>query len=232
VASVIRNATGLTYLAGLWEEDLHRGLLWEIDVGISNSSKPAIPADAARWRAPSWSWALSNVPIYFIADKQSSFEPAFSERTRDAKLLRSSKGIHSWLENAISIKTITMKAWTMAVFYTTSAVQSDNSCVIDRANKVLQAYYKGNFLGDATLDVMLPDTGQRQGEIIWVCKRVFNTRIMQELVSVVYFLLVEAAGPLPNTYKRIGQGRTSAYYRCNKYEDPFAGWIEREVNLI
>ena len=38
------------YVAGLWEKDLHRGLLWKIE--DSERAAPAIP-----FRAPTWSWA-------------------------------------------------------------------------------------------------------------------------------------------------------------------------------
>ena len=48
IAGQIRGATGYTYLAGLWQEDLHTGLLWYAD---GPKATPRI------WRAPSWSWA-------------------------------------------------------------------------------------------------------------------------------------------------------------------------------
>ncbi|KAE9379674.1 HET-domain-containing protein, partial [Stipitochalara longipes BDJ] len=42
-----------TYIAGLWKQDLLRGLLWRIE-----GSKPGeLPLEATPYRAPSWSWA-------------------------------------------------------------------------------------------------------------------------------------------------------------------------------
>lgn len=47
VARKIQQATGFTYLAGLWLEDLPRSLLWS-GVGINRSLRPSLN--------PSWSW--------------------------------------------------------------------------------------------------------------------------------------------------------------------------------
>jgi len=51
IASAIAVATQDRYVAGLWEHDLHRGLLWSAP--DSTNSKP----DLRQYRAPSWSWA-------------------------------------------------------------------------------------------------------------------------------------------------------------------------------
>lgn len=59
IAKTIANATEVKYLTGLWEHDLHRGLLWSAP--DSTSSKP----DLRRYRAPSWSWALLNATCTF-----------------------------------------------------------------------------------------------------------------------------------------------------------------------
>ncbi|KAH0562034.1 hypothetical protein GP486_003260 [Trichoglossum hirsutum] len=51
IATAIANATGDTYLAGLWQHDLHRGLLWT----APDSTKARL--QLRHYRAPSWSWA-------------------------------------------------------------------------------------------------------------------------------------------------------------------------------
>lgn len=51
IAKAVATATGDRYVAGLWEYDLHRGLLWSAP--DSTSSKPEL----RKYRAPSWSWA-------------------------------------------------------------------------------------------------------------------------------------------------------------------------------
>lgn len=57
IADQSKGATRHTYLAGLWQEDLHTGLLWYAD-----GPKPA----PRIWRAPSWSWAQPTGPIILI----------------------------------------------------------------------------------------------------------------------------------------------------------------------
>jgi hypothetical protein len=52
LARVLARKIGSRYLAGLWEEDLPRGLAWEWQGDGTDSS--ALPSS---YRAPSWSWA-------------------------------------------------------------------------------------------------------------------------------------------------------------------------------
>jgi hypothetical protein len=47
-ARQIAQHTGFTYKAGIWLEDVHRGLIWEADGTVKRT---------AEFRAPSWSWA-------------------------------------------------------------------------------------------------------------------------------------------------------------------------------
>lgn len=51
IANAIQKATRDRYLAGLWQNDIHRGLLW----GVPDSA--AAKPDLREPRAPSWSWA-------------------------------------------------------------------------------------------------------------------------------------------------------------------------------
>lgn len=47
----------LRYLAGLWEHELHRGLLWKKGVGEQD-------VDPVEYRAPSWSWASIESDVF------------------------------------------------------------------------------------------------------------------------------------------------------------------------
>ncbi|KAK5659916.1 hypothetical protein OQA88_13380 [Cercophora sp. LCS_1] len=49
------------YLAGLWSEDLHRGLLWKVHVGNLVRAEP--------YRAPSWSWAVTDQVVLYNGPK-------------------------------------------------------------------------------------------------------------------------------------------------------------------
>jgi len=53
VAQNIAERTGYHYQAGLWEEDFHRGLLWQSCQIMKKDEKPPIP---------SWSWASVRLP--------------------------------------------------------------------------------------------------------------------------------------------------------------------------
>ncbi|KAI8712983.1 HET domain-containing protein [Fusarium sp. LHS14.1] len=56
-----------TYLAGLWEMDLPRGLMWK---ALSKSHAPHVSI----YRAPSWSWATTDSPITFVGMLKSGWD--------------------------------------------------------------------------------------------------------------------------------------------------------------
>jgi len=49
------------YLAGVWSADFHRGLLWKVQIGNLTRVEP--------YRAPSWSWAVTDQPVSYNAPK-------------------------------------------------------------------------------------------------------------------------------------------------------------------
>ncbi|CZR60249.1 uncharacterized protein PAC_10145 [Phialocephala subalpina] len=53
IAEKVAERTAYQYKAGLWLEDIHRGLLWQAIWSVSRSSETA---------CPSWSWASMNLP--------------------------------------------------------------------------------------------------------------------------------------------------------------------------
>lgn len=55
LAREIGRQTGFAYKAGIWEEDLHNGLLWTVQCRGSEPQK---------YRAPSWSWASLDTAFY------------------------------------------------------------------------------------------------------------------------------------------------------------------------
>ncbi|KAM3084572.1 hypothetical protein ACMFMF_001926 [Clarireedia jacksonii] len=56
LATKLQNISGDEYLAGLWRNDMLRGLLWSTYPTVTLVKPPT-------WRAPSWSWASVNNPI-------------------------------------------------------------------------------------------------------------------------------------------------------------------------
>ncbi|RYP82544.1 hypothetical protein DL769_001650 [Monosporascus sp. CRB-8-3] len=61
MASEMATALGMKYCAGLWEETLPLGLLWERSL-VSDKT----PVLAHMRPAPSWSWAALNAPVNFL----------------------------------------------------------------------------------------------------------------------------------------------------------------------
>jgi Heterokaryon incompatibility protein (HET) len=58
LATKVQSINGDEYLAGLWGNDLLRGLLWSTYPTVTLVKPPT-------WRAPSWSWASVNNPIEY-----------------------------------------------------------------------------------------------------------------------------------------------------------------------
>ncbi|KAF4483684.1 hypothetical protein CGGC5_v007071 [Colletotrichum fructicola Nara gc5] len=56
VANLFQEATGYRYLAGMWEEELLHQLCW-------TATEPG-PRLSTKYRAPSWSWASIDGPVY------------------------------------------------------------------------------------------------------------------------------------------------------------------------
>ncbi|KAI1076426.1 HET-domain-containing protein [Whalleya microplaca] len=73
VAQLAKNTIGSRYLAGLWEGDIIRGLLWYTQYSISTvglaGARPMRPAidDKQVVRAPSWSWASVAGKVHYRA---------------------------------------------------------------------------------------------------------------------------------------------------------------------
>ncbi|KAK3375000.1 heterokaryon incompatibility protein [Podospora didyma] len=63
------------YLAGLWEGDLPRGLLWTVEDDSHYTREQSFRRPRA-WRAPSWSWAAVEAPI--ALNPRSNFQSALT----------------------------------------------------------------------------------------------------------------------------------------------------------
>jgi len=68
--------TGDEWLAGFWKSQLPNALCWAVEwdspylLGMIERGEP-LPASRPRnWRAPSWSWASTNLPIFFSPVKE------------------------------------------------------------------------------------------------------------------------------------------------------------------
>ncbi|RTE69372.1 hypothetical protein BHE90_016249 [Fusarium euwallaceae] len=67
LAGKFQHAFGGEYLAGLWSNDLHRGLLW------FSPSPPLAESAAQANHLPSWSWASTNEWVQFVTAQPQHF---------------------------------------------------------------------------------------------------------------------------------------------------------------
>ncbi|KIW02514.1 uncharacterized protein PV09_06313 [Verruconis gallopava] len=103
---------GGVYLAGIWSCDIIRGLIWSSELGSCPHVKP--------FRAPSWSWAVTNMPILYnhgpehagdedlqiidhkitLCDSGNPYgeilEAELIVKGRTVPLIRSRQTVHSW----------------------------------------------------------------------------------------------------------------------------------------
>ncbi|KAF3797958.1 hypothetical protein GCG54_00003857 [Colletotrichum gloeosporioides] len=78
--------TGDTYLAGLWKNDLHHQLVWEISRPIAGDLASLVHSlqHADPYIAPSWSWASRTARYENLPDRQFSTSVAAQEATSAA----------------------------------------------------------------------------------------------------------------------------------------------------
>ena len=81
LASIFKENTGYTYLAGLWKEDFRDGLLWF----VQSSKNKEVRYSGLAYRGPSWSWMSLDSPILYatIGDCRHSL----AHSGRDIKLV-------------------------------------------------------------------------------------------------------------------------------------------------
>lgn len=66
VARLINTVLHGEYLAGLWSFDFNRGLSWHS--GISITARHVTARHVHSYRAPSWSWAITNEPVHYFSE--------------------------------------------------------------------------------------------------------------------------------------------------------------------
>jgi Heterokaryon incompatibility protein (HET) len=102
LAKLAKQTIGGRYLAGIWESDLPRGLLWKPRyqtrwmVDPSKTETDLVPLQrSARSEAPSWSWAAVEGPISHGWDNRKRWPPYPTEGRPDAFLVRPAHHDHT-----------------------------------------------------------------------------------------------------------------------------------------
>jgi len=174
----------LTYLAGLWKEDM-ASLLWRFTRGDS----------AKRIASPSWSWASYDRPIEWEMLNDST--PRYSRYDAIITEAIITPSISNTLGIAKLQGHIILKASTIKANYSSVPDPYNSKCAVTGLN--------GGALGTGWLDVHSSSflkPRSRMCKAVWVSKRATSLGL-----EGIWFLLVEPA-ELDNTWKRIGVGST------------------------
>jgi hypothetical protein len=75
-----------TYLAGIWEEDVMRGLLW--NTADQEPPTDGIVEDPSSWHTPSWSWASTRRPINYNVQLGDRLEKSSEKHSSTAVMHR------------------------------------------------------------------------------------------------------------------------------------------------
>jgi hypothetical protein len=240
IASRIEDIIKDNYLAGVWKNDLHNGLLWFRDG----------PAEASQtYRAPSWSWACLDGPVDLIfsstTERTGSIFDAEIVDTRIACAKQDRFGI-------VQEAAITISALTKNVFYRGSrGVAPYDDDELDLIIDILDE--TGLRIGTGYLDHLdeiakaqpisqdLPTApsllaeGYREGKAIWISERKEKTDANTHIV--IYFLLVVPTSPNKwlqrDCFKRIGIGHTQDLFSKEILGDgAFYDCEAREIDLV
>jgi hypothetical protein len=204
IADRIKRATGYTYVAGLWQEDLHTGLLWYAD---GPKSAPRI------WRAPSWSWAQLTGPVLQIYGQRSTR----SENQYDVKI---SKAELQWSDslgkfNVIQDASLTVLGFTAPVWIKGSHGTPPYN---NPSLKLILDIFDQNGLpcGTGYLDAFTDDDPVRYCKALAISER-FDPEVgIGE--AWLYFLLIEPVEDGGNMYKRIGIGQALDPFRLTVFD--------------
>ncbi len=193
IAGRIRQATEYTYLAGLWMEDLHQGLLWYAD---GPRSAPRI------WRAPSWSWAQLNGPILHLFSPTSSRVPS----KYDLKISNSARNNFAESENTKLVRDteLAVEGFTGAVWIKGS---HGNPPYNNPSLKLIVDIYDqhGMPIGTGFLDMLIDENPIRPCEALAISQRSDKEVVSDPWLS---FLMIEPVDEQPKVYRRIGVGQT------------------------
>jgi hypothetical protein len=193
IARRIHEVTGYTYVAGLWQEDVHRGLLWYSDEG--SNSKPR------QYIAPSWSWAASKRPVLQLHAPTSRQLPS----RYDLQILNLESGCVGDPFGVIKSARLSVLAYITSLWIKSSHGSLPyNSPYL---KLVLDIYNdQGLPVGTGYLDEQPDDSSIRQCKVLAISEQVDEKLDADK--TVLYLLLVEEVEDTVGQYRRVGIGQT------------------------
>lgn len=257
LASLVQKATGYKYLAGLWEEEIKRSLLWEKDWSFGRKLAPDFrtlspPLTRAQtqpsgYLAPTWSWVSADGPVYF---SMARLETPYPSGKLDMELITSYTSARSLNPlGQVTAGSIRLRAWTKAASYRTNLSLSETTVdiymhthviiprkfTIDKQRKKVE--YK---VGHATLDDLSMQKDRGDYTLIRI------TELLPESGWIdgpdIYCLMITEDKRRSGSWKRVGLAKIMA--SILKYPllewagggqiEPYAfsDWEWRELELV
>ncbi|KAF4627167.1 hypothetical protein G7Y89_g10992 [Cudoniella acicularis] len=200
IAAEIHNATGCHYIAGLWIEDLHTGLLWYRDGECY--SGPYI--------APTWSWAARRGPIQwlYLRSSSSTHDPYMAEIQKTDVVLQNPENEFG----VVQAGHLYLDAYTKPVWYRTS--HGDPPFNDPYLSVVLDIFdTDGLPLGTGYLDDLADSATPAKLTAMVVTQRRMDigdngSDSEGDAHEIIYFLLIKMTGIRENEYRRVGIGYT------------------------
>jgi hypothetical protein len=234
IARIFNEATGFGYVAGIWVEDIHSGLLWyRLYLGRKDVAQDRRSKD---WKAPSWSWASLEGPVHNLYESTSThmsdspIPPAGIVRA-EATLTNSFGNPFAAIESScLELYALCTKVW----------------CKTAHGSRPFNDPYLALILDIYGSDGVMFAMGYRDflkpnlGEIIEECLAVvISQRSDQNLgpTPVTYFLLVVPVGgsgdEVNPSYERIGVGHTADSHTGTFFErDGFVNGSMQAITII
>lgn len=214
MASYVASLSGMKYKAGLWEEDIIRGLMWRRG---SSGHANRVPGGA-----PTWSWASITGPVYY----DEFFTMRVNHRGK----------IDHCAELDLDIMDTTIEEERPGTFGNVRRGEIKASGVMKHAATMLlreQWNTKWEF------DIQPKEPKAEVLEHCQVLRLAKAYRDKEGTPPVVYFLIIRETGRRENEYQRVGQGCIMLKYdqhpnrwelfRIYRDEKPDYGFLEEEI---
>ncbi|KAF5670722.1 het-domain-containing protein [Fusarium circinatum] len=187
MASYVASLSGMKYKAGLWEEDILRGLTWRRS---SAGYAKRVPGGA-----PTWSWASITGPIYYdefftmLVDRRGMID-------RRAEL-------------DLEITNTTIEEERAGTFGNVQRGEIKSSGVMNHAATML---LREQWDPTWEFDIQPAELESDVLERCQVLRLARAYRYKEGTCPVVYFLIIQETGRRENEYQRVGQGRIVLAY--------------------
>ncbi|KAF2021234.1 HET-domain-containing protein [Aaosphaeria arxii CBS 175.79] len=203
------------YFCGLWEDEIHRHLLWYSDRDDDEGGVPAEHTKPAAYRAPSWSWAAVKGPvrnraleIFFRVSREEGIrmtEELGSDGLRSHKLLHV-RAIKVEVEGSTSFGPVIE-----AVLKVTGVVYPVRRARLLRRGEYALQIADGRTVGNVIWDV---DEVPARETNLWICP-VMQRQKIENGWAVSDCLILRTSGVNMDgelTFERAGVGRTTNFW--------------------